>query len=313
MKYRNACSLAVSLLFIIVKSQGQDLDPRAYARIPVRVTVIVAGFSYSDGGIVTDATLPVKDLNAKIGAPSLGIVRSFGLLGRTAQVSAALPYAWGEATAIIDGEQQSTSRSGLGDMRFRFSWLLLGAPAATLGEIAKAPRKTILGFSIGITTPTGQYFPDKLINIGTSRWAFKTELALSQPVGKRWLIDFYSGLWLFTKNDSYYPGSSVRTQNPLGAFQGHISYNIQPLMWAAFDCTFYTGGNSTIDGVEKDDRQSNSRVGATFVLPVGKRHSIKFAYSRGAIVRSGANFTTVSVGWQTSFLGKQEKKDTQSN
>ncbi len=69
MKYLNACSLAIFLLLIIEKSQGQDLDPRAYARIPVRVTVIVAGFSYSDGGIVTDATLPVQDLNAKIGAP----------------------------------------------------------------------------------------------------------------------------------------------------------------------------------------------------------------------------------------------------
>jgi len=313
MKYLNACTLAISLFFINEKSRGQDLDPRAYARIPIKVTVIVAGFSYSDGGIVTDATLPVEDLNAKIGAPSLGIVRSFGLLGRTAQVSAALPYAWGEATATIAGEQQSTSSSGVGEMRFRFSWLLLGAPAATLGEIAKAPRKTILGFSLGIAAPTGQYFPDKLINIGTSRWAFKTELALSQPVGKRWLIDFYSGLWLFTKNDAYYPGSSVRTQNPLGAFQGHISYNIQPLMWAAFDCTFYTGGNSTIDGVEKDDRQSNSRVGATFVLPVGKRHSIKFAYSRGAIIRSGANFTSISAGWQTTFFGKPGKNVPQSN
>ena len=311
MKYLRNFSLAVILLYIMADSQAQDLDPRAYARIPVRVTVIVAGFSYSNGGIVTDATLPVEDLKAKIGAPSLAVVRSFGLLGKTAQVSAALPYAWGEASAKIAGEEQSTSRSGLGDMRFRFSWLLLGAPAATMGEIAKAPRKTILGFSLGITAPTGQYFPDKLINIGTSRWAFKTELALSQPVGKRWLIDFYSGIWLFTNNDSFYPGSSLRTQNPLGAFQGHISYNIQPLMWVAFDCTFYTGGNTTIDGVEMDDRQSNSRVGGTFVFPVGKRHSIKFAYSTGAIVRSGANFTTVSVGWQTSFLGKQVKKDSQ--
>jgi hypothetical protein len=311
MKNFKACSLAIFLLFMVEKSQGQDLDPRAYARIPVRVTVIVAGFSYSDGGVVTDATLPVQDLKAKIGAPSLAVVRSFGLLGRTAQVSAALPYAWGNASATIAGEQQSTSRSGLGDMRFRFSWLLLGAPAATLGEIAKAPRKTILGFSLGITAPTGQYFPEKLINLGASRWAFKTELALSQPVGKRWLIDFYSGLWLFTKNDSYYPGSSVRTQNPLGSFQGHLSYTIKPLMWVALNCTFYTGGNSTIDGVEKDDRQSNSRIGATFVLPVGKRHSIKFAYSQGAIIRSGANFTTVSVGWQTSFIGKPAKKESQ--
>jgi hypothetical protein len=313
MKYLYACTLAISLLFVIEKSQCQDLDPRAYARIPVRVTVVVAGFSYSDGGIVTDATLPVKDLEAKIGAPSLGVVRSFGLLGRTAQVSAALSYAWGEATATIAGEPQSTSRSGLGDMRFRFSWLLLGAPAATLGEIAKAPRKTILGFSLGITAPTGQYFPDKLINIGTSRWAFKTEIALSQPVGKRWLIDFYSGLWLFTKNDSYYPGNSVRTQNPLGAFQGHISYNIKPLLWVALDCTYYTGGNSSIDGIEMDDRQSNSRIGATMVLPVGKRHSVKFAYSRGAIVRSGADFTTLSAGWQTTFFDKQTKPVPQSN
>ena len=200
--------------------------------------------------------------------------------------------------------RQSTSRSGLSDMRLRFSWLLVGAPAATIGEIAKAPRKTILGTSLSIVTPTGQYFPEKLINLGTSRWAFKPELAISQPVGKRWLIDFYTGIWLFTKNDSFYPGSSVRTQDPLGSFQGHISYNIQPLMWVALDLTYYTGGSSSIDGVEMNDRQSNSRIGATLVLPVRKRHSVKFAYSTGAIIRSGADFSTFSVGWQTTFFRK---------
>jgi hypothetical protein len=189
-------------------------------------------------------------------------------------------------------------------MRFRFSWLFLGAPAITPAEIAKSPRKTILGTSLSITAPTGQNFPDKLINIGTSRWAFKPEIAISQPIGKRWLLDFYSGIWLFTKNDTFYPGTSVRTQAPLGSFQGHISYNIQPLMWVALDMTFYTGGRSSVDGVEKDDRQSNSRIGATLVLPVGKRHSVKFAYSTGAIIRSGADFTSMSVGWQSTFLGK---------
>jgi hypothetical protein len=262
---------------------------------------------------VTDATLPLEDLNAKIGAPSLGVVRSFSLFGKTAQVSAALPYAWGDASATISGVPQSTTRSGFSDMRLRFSWLLAGAPAATIGEIAKAPRKTIFGASLSVVTPTGQYFPEKLINLGTSRWAFKPELALSQPVGKRWLIDFYTGLWLFTKNDSYYPGSSVRTQDPMGSFQGHISYNIQPLMWVAFDLTYYTGGRSSIDGIEMNDRQSNSRIGGTLVLPVGKRHSVKFAYSTGAIIRSGADFSTFSVGWQTSFFRKHGKNVPQSN
>ncbi len=307
MKYFYAFLFQVSFFLIIEESYGQDLDPRAYARIPVNVTVAVAGFSYSDGGIVTDATLPVKDLDARIGAPSLAIVRSFSLLGRTAQVSAALPYAWGEITATIAGVPQSTTRSGLSDMRLRFSWLLLGAPAGSMAEIAKAPRKTILGTSLSIVTPTGQNFPEKLINIGASRWAFKPELALSQPVGRRWLIDFYTGLWLFTENDSYYPGSSTRTQKPMGSFQGHISYNIQPLMWVALDCTFYTGGQSSVDGVENEDRQSNSRIGATMVFPVGKRHSVKFAYSTGAIIRSGADFTTISAGWQTTFFRNPEK------
>jgi len=301
---------AIFLVIMVEKSQAQDLDPRAYARIPVNVTVLIAGFGYSHGGIVTDATLPVEDLTAKIGSPSIGAVHSFSLFGQTAQVSAALPFAWGDVSAKVGGTPQSTTRSGLSDMRLRFSYLILGAPATAPKDLAKAPRKTILGTSLSIVPPTGQYMPEKLINLGTSRWAFKPELALSQPVGRRWLVDVYAGLWLFTKNDSYYPGSSVRTQNPLGSFQGHISYNIQPLMWAALDMTFYTGGNSSIDGVPNDDRQSNSRIGATMVLPVGKRHSLKFAFSTGAIIRSGADFSTVSVGWQTTFFGRIVKAKT---
>jgi hypothetical protein len=308
MKYLYVTFAVIPFIFFIEKSQAQDLDPRAYARIPVNVTVVVAGYGYLHGGIVTDATLPLQDLQAEIGSPSVAVVHSFSLLGKTAQTSAALPFAWGDASAIIAGTRQSTSRSGFSDMRFRFSWLLVGAPAATIGEIIKAPRKTIMGTSLSVVTPTGQYFPEKLINLGTSRWAFKPELALSQPLGKRWLIDFYSGLWLFTKNESFYPGTSVRTQDPLGSFQGHISYNISPLMWVAFDFTYYTGGQSTVDGVEMPDRQSNSRVGGTLVLPVGKRHSVKFAYSTGAIIRSGADFTSISAGWQTTFLGKQVSK-----
>ncbi len=80
-------------------------------------------------------------------------------------------------------------------------------------------------------------------------------------------------------------------------------------MWAAFDMTYYTGGRSSIDGDVNDDRQSNSRVGATVVLPVAKRHSVKLAYSRGAIIRAGADFTTLSIGWQSTLFGKPGKAE----
>jgi hypothetical protein len=187
-------------------------------------------------------------------------------------------------------------------MRLRLSVLFHGAPAATLAEFAKAPRRTILGASLTVVAPTGQFFPDKLINLGTNRWAFKPEFAVSKPMGNKWLLDLYAGVWLFTANDSFYPGTSVRTQAPMGTFQAHVSYNFTRMAWAAFDATYYVGGHTTVEGVGKDDRQSNARIGGTLNFPVGKRHAIKLAVSRGAIIRFGANFTTVSIGWQTGWV-----------
>ena len=101
-------------------------------------------------------------------------------------------------------------------------------------EIAKSPRRTILGTNLTIGVPTGQFFPNRLINVGTNRWGFKPEFAVSHPVGERWLIDTYAGLWLFTSNHSFYPGTSDHTQEPIGAFQAHVSYSITRLTMAVF-------------------------------------------------------------------------------
>lgn len=187
-------------------------------------------------------------------------------------------------------------------MRFRITTLLIGGDAGTLQEIMETPKKTIVGFGLTTIAPSGQFFSDKLINLGTNRWSFKPELGISQPLGRRWQLDFYSGVWLFTKNTSFYPGNAVRSQNPLGAFQAHISYNITPLLWIAFDATYYLGGKSSVDSTFNDDRRDNSRVGITLVVPTGKLSSLKLATSVGAVVRNGQDFTTLSLGWQKSWL-----------
>jgi hypothetical protein len=293
---------ALCLLLLAAPSSAQDLDPRAYVNVPVNGTFLVVGFSVSHGGVVTDPTLPVTDLNATVETPSLGVARSFSLFGKTAQAFGALPYSWAQVSGKALGEEREISRAGLSDMRLRISVLVRGAPAASVAEFVKAPRRTILGTSLTIAAPTGEFFPDKLINLGTNRWAFKPEFAVSQPMGQKWLLDAYAGVWLFTGNDSFYPGTSHRTQAPMTVFQAHVSYNFQRQLWAAFDATFYVGGQTTIEGVVNDDRQSNTRVGATIALPVGRRHSVKLAVSRGAIIRFGANFTTFSIGWQTAWL-----------
>jgi hypothetical protein len=291
------------ILISTLQTSAQDLDPRAYARAPVKGTILISGFAYLNGNVVTDPSLPLKDLKANVQTLSLGVARTFSMFGCSAQAFAAMPYSFAEANALVNGQPESVSRTGFGDMRMRLAVLIKGAPAVTLSEMRKEKPKPrqIIGVSTTIVAPLGQYFSDKLINLGTNRWSFKPEVALSQPINSKWLMDLYAGVWFFTKNNSFFTGESIKTQDPLAAFQGHLSYNINLRMWAALDLTYYVGGNSTIDGVKKDDRQSNSRLGATFVFPTGKMNSLKLAASTGAIVRSGANFTIFSIGWQHSW------------
>jgi hypothetical protein len=289
-------------------ANAQDLDPRAYVHLPVSAHSLFTGYSFSTGSVVTDPTLPITNLNATVHSASLAYAQTFGLFKQSAQVLVALPYSFANATGEVFGVQESISRSGLGDGRIRLSVLFLGAPALGVSDFVKAPKKTILGASITITAPTGQFFSNKLINIGTNRWSIKPELALSQPLGKRWLFDAYAGVWFFTTNYSFYPGTAERAQKPMGAFQAHLSYNITPRFWVAANTTFYAGGESTINDSYADDRQSNMRIGLTAVVPVGKRDSIKLAASTGAVVRVGQDFSTFSIGWQHGWFGKSSNK-----
>ncbi|MCK7538399.1 MAG: hypothetical protein MZV63_49330 [Marinilabiliales bacterium] len=94
---------------------------------------------------MTDATLPLEDLQAKIGSPSLAVVHSFSLLGRTAQVSAAVPYAWGDASATIAGEPQSTSRYRLQRHALKVLMVVARSPGCYTGGDRKSTTKDNIG------------------------------------------------------------------------------------------------------------------------------------------------------------------------
>jgi hypothetical protein len=304
LKCRTFFLLVLCQLAFIHSFMAQDLDPRAYIRFPVNTYTILTGYAYSYGAVLTDPTFPIQDLDARVHSATIGYAQSFDFFGLSSQAMVAVPYVWSDLSGSVLGQQRSATLTGLADARVRFAVLVVGAPAASLAELITAPKKTIIGVSMSVGAPTGKFSSDMLINIGTHRWSFKPEVALSQPLGKRWLLDAYAGVWLFTTNNSFYPGSSVRDQAPLGAFQVHISYNITPRFWVAYNATYYEGGNSTVDGIVYDDRQSNTRLGLTTVFPVGKSNSIKLAGSTGGVVRLGQDFTTFTLGWQHAWLGK---------
>jgi hypothetical protein len=294
----NTC---MGLLFVFssfFKGIAQDLEPRAYLRVPVNANIILPGFNHSHGEVLTDPSVPIKEFKANVETFALGYAQTIRLFGRTAQAFAVLPFCIAHASAIVAGQFLPVDRTGLADIRARLSLLLVGGTALTLSLFAKQKKtNTILGTSLTIQSPTGQYFPDKLVNLGTGRWAFKPEIALSQSLGKQWLLDVYTAVWIFTSNHSYFPGTAVRSQQPVGSLQSHISYNLGPLAWAAFNATYYVGAKSTVDGASNDDQVSNFRLGTTLAFPTGKRSGLKLAFSKGLVVVRGTNFTTISLGW----------------
>jgi hypothetical protein len=280
---------------------AQELEPRAYTAAPTGVNFLVVAAGRSTGGVVMDPSLPVDDVDATVDSLALGLGRTIDLFGRSALLLAVVPYAWGDVSGNVGEEARQISRSGLADPRLKLSVNLVGGRALTPREFARAPRSTIVGISLAVAPPLGQYTGTKLINLGANRWAFKPEVGVSRALG-RWTIEGYSGVVLFTTNREFYTGASVRTQQPVVALQAHVSYTLRRQLWAAFDATWYSGGTTTVDGTRKADLQRNSRVGATVSLPVGRQQSIKFSGSAGATTRIGADFRTFAAAWQLTWL-----------
>jgi hypothetical protein len=289
---------------------GQDLAPRAYLITPLHSNAVTLTYSFYDGSINFNGALPVSDAKGRYSVPIVSYYHSFGLLGHSANFVAALPYAIGTFQGTAAGAEQHLYRSGLADSVYRFSLNLKGGPAMPAQEFLKWKQKVLLGMGLTVIAPTGQYDPAKLINWGANRWSFKPELGYSQRWGK-WVVDGYAAIWFFTTNhdffsrNAYYPGTRSQSQNPMGAFETHLSYDFKPGTWVSLDGNFWVGGSTSINAVENPiTKRANSRLGGTAALRIARHQSLKFSYSDGTYIRFGGNYQNVSVAWQYSWLGR---------
>jgi len=284
-------------------ASAQQLEPRAYAPSPTGANFVGVVYGYSTGDLLFDPTLPFSDVHARINSTGTFYVRTFGLFGRSASVTATLPYTWGTVDGNVGETYRRADRAGFADASLRIASNLMGSPALSPREFAARKPATTLGASLIVKAPVGEYDPSKLINIGTNRWTFKPEVGLSHPAGKWWL-ELYGGAWLSTTNHDFY-GGQVKEQEPIGVGQVHVVYTIRPRTWAALDGTYYFGGATTVNDVHNADRQENSRLGATLALPVSGRHSLKLSYAKGATARVGSKMDTYAVAWQYFWFDRQ--------
>jgi len=299
---RTACFFAVAVL-VSDAVVAQDLEPRAYSAKPIGVVFVLASASHSTGSVVFDPTLRIANVSAKLNAVIVGGGYSFGLFGKSAFVSGVVPYGRGTVTGDVAEQKRTADRAGLVDSVARVSVNLRGNPAMTAREFAAAPRRTILGASLTVSAPTGEYDSSKLINLGTNRWGVRPEVGISIPKG-RWDFDGYFGVWMYSTNSNFYPGGLSRTQSNVQAAQLHVDYTFRPALWLAFDSNWYAGGETRVEDGDPSVGVRNSRLGVTFSMPLNRQQSLNVAYNSGAIVRAGSDLKTLSVTWQWRRLTK---------
>ena len=187
--------------------------------------------------------------------------------------------------------------TGLADARVRLSVNLRGAPSMNRQEfraLAENPE-TLVGVSLLVQMPTGQYDVDRLINLGTNRWSVKPALGVIHPLGGGWMLEYEVGGWFFSDNDEFL--GQTRQQDPILSLEAHLVKNFKREIWASLDANYYTGGKTTVGSVKNADLQRNSRFGVTVVVPLRRQHAVRGSFSTGVVTESGGDFNIVSVSY----------------
>jgi hypothetical protein len=288
---------------------GQDLAPRAYVVTPLHSNAIDLTYSYFGGDLEFNGAVPITGATSQVNIPVFTFYHALNFFGRSANMTASLPYGVGNFHGTVISIEDDVHRSGLLDSFFRFSVNLKGGPAMPLDTYRKWHQKTLIGVSLKVIAPTGQYDGTKLINLGSNRWAFKPEVGYSRRWG-HWVLDGYGAVWFFTTNpdffshNQFYPGLQMQSENPVESFEGHLSYDVKPRLWISLDGDFWYGGETSLNGVRNlNTLDKNSRVGVTISVPITKRQSVKVSYNSGAYINYGGNYNNVSIGWQYSWIG----------
>ena len=293
--------LAIALL--ASSAAAQELEPRNLINAPVGINILTAATGYAYGNLLLEPSLPLENGKARLGTLGLGYVRSIDFFGMAGKVGFVIPAASGFWEGTFAGNDTSTTRTGFGDPAFKLSVNFIGSPAVTMSEFRSYRQSTVVGASLGVAAPLGQYFPERLINLGTNRWSFSPRLGASQVIG-RWLFEGYAAASFYTTNGDFYGGKTLE-QDPFYDVQAHAIYGIRGAdLWVAGSVGYGSGGRSTIDGVPKS-RIENIRISGTLRVPLARRQALKLANINGFKTALGSDFDTFQLAYQYTWGGKR--------
>jgi len=293
--------LVVALMCIVGNATAQDLEPRSFSQTPVGMNFAVVSLGHAEGDMLFDQATTLEDVTGTITSGAAGYVRTLDFFGASAKASVVAPIVWGDWEGVYRGEQASASRRGLADPLLELSVNFLGAPAMKMSEMRGYEQEWVVGASLRMSVPVGQYFPDKLLNLGTNRWAFRPRLGVSYKSGPL-TLEAMGSVWLFTDNEDFL-GGALLEQGPMWSSQFSGVYQLPSRVWFGLGVGFSRGGQTRTNGIAADTYKKNTRWAAIVSVPLNRQHSLKFAYINGLRTRAGADFDQFNLAWSMHWGG----------
>ena len=298
---------ALAMLVVLAACHGvqaQELEPRRWSHLPVGINFAALAYAYTDGNIFLDPAIVVEDAQAEIHSLGLGYIRTFGLFGKSARVDVVAPFSNGYWEGQIDGEFASTRRQGFGDPRVRLAINFFGSPAQTPAEFAGYKTNTVAGAALEVTVPIGEYFKDRLVNLGSNRWVFRPMVGVVHTRGK-WDFEATASAWYYGDNDDYQAPGRMLEQDALYAVQLHVIHTFRPGLWASVSGAYGTGARAIVAGVRNPYDQANILWALSVGFPIDRRQGIKVAYQIGRKTETiGVDYERVIVAYSLMWGGK---------
>jgi len=292
--------LTVAFFHLADHAWAQFTDAHSYDNTPVGTNQIELSYAYAHADSSIDTSLIIAGAKLNLNQGMISYARYLGLFNRTVWVEAGAPI--GGLNGSVSGTGIQGSINGVGDSSYQAAMLLKGGPALTVEQFKNYKPTTILGMSFTVTAPTGRYNANQILNLGSDRWLFKPELALSQPFGpeQKWQLDAYANAYFYTDNTSYH-GREILHQQPLPGFEGHLSYSFNDNVWLSFDTRYSFRAITFVNGVDQSNGQHNFILGSEMNVLINTRASLLFEFAKALVHQNGPALTGFAVKYNYTW------------
>ncbi|MDH3901739.1 MAG: transporter [Xanthomonadales bacterium] len=302
-------TLPVVLLLITLALPGQvnaqDLEPRRWSHLPSGMTIVGVGYAYTDSFVYFSPFWKITDTSAEINSFGISAIYTFDMAGKSARVSFLLPYVSGRWEGDVDNKFEIVKRHGFADPRLRLSVNLYGAPALKGAEYtqfhAEHENNTVVGASLAVSAPLGQYYEDELINISANRWTVRPQIGVVHSRGP-WAFELTGSVFLFSDNKNFVD-NALFEQKTMYAAQAHVTYDFRPGLWISLGTAYGAGGRVYIEDQKTAFEVDNWLWAASFGFPIGKTQSVKLTWLSGRTQNDvGRDSDNLLLSWSMRWI-----------